>query len=288
MIELPPLVLVSGKGGVGKSAVAGGIAIAAHRNGARVLVTAMGPGTGLANHLGVGELGTSPVEIEDGLSALRVDRSRALAEYLEIQVGLPSVIAFGPALRAFDALASAAPGVREVVTMGKVLWEVRRGAWDLVVADAPPTGQIASYLRAPRTISELVPAGRIREQAAWMGEILEDVARSRLILTTLAEELPTSETLETLEWLDSQGVMGRTEVVTNRILPELDLEDPGSLPSGRAGDAARLHLSLWEEQQRWLDVLPADHSIPFYFGLMTSSEVSARMADEVEAWEPAR
>ena len=120
-----------------------------------------------------------------------------------------------------------------------------------------------------------------------MGDILEDAGRSRLILTTLAEELPTSETMETLAWLDGEGVMGRTDVVTNRVLPRLDLDDVDKLPSGRAGDAARLHLSLWEEQQRWLDVLPTDFSIPFYFGLMTSSEVSARMADEVEAWEPA-
>lgn len=275
------LLIVSGKGGVGKSAVAAAIALAAHRRGRSVLSVSMAGDGGLASHLGSPPLGFSPLEVRPGLHALAVDRSQALLEYLRVQVGIPALATFGPVARAFDALASAAPAIREIVTMGKVLWEVKREAWDLVVADAPPTGQIGSYLRSPRTITELVATGRIGEQAGWMQDLLLDGDRSALVLVTLPEELPSNETRETQAWLDSEQVVGRVMVVANRVLPRLEVE-ASQLPPGPAGDAARLHLSLWEEQQRWLGQVPSDLSLPYLFGVMTPAEVAARLADE---WE---
>ena len=102
------------------------------------------------------------------------------------------------------------PGTREIVTIGKILWEVREDRWDMVIVDAPPTGQIASYLRAPASISELVTTGRISSQADWMAETLSDPDRTRLVLVNLAEELPTTETLETLEWVEETEVVDET------------------------------------------------------------------------------
>lgn len=275
------LVVVTGKGGAGKSAVAAATAWEAHRRGARVLALSMvGTGGGLATHLGVGALEFDTTEVFPGLAALTVDRARALIEYLRVQVGLPPLAAFPPVIRAFDALSSAAPAVREIVTVGKVLWEVRRGVWDLVVADGPPTGQVGSYLRAPITISELVTGGRIAEQAAWMAETLR--SPSTLVrIVTLAEELPMSETQETLGWLDRNQVVSRVEVLANRVLPELVLE---RIPAGRVGDAARLHLEVQSEQQSWLDRHPPDHTLPFLFGVASSEAVAAHLADVMEAW----
>ena len=278
------LVIASGKGGVGKSAVAAATALAAHRAGAQVLAIAMaGDGGGLAAHLGVAPLRFEIREDRPGLSTSVVDRTKALIEYLQVQVGLPSIIGFGPAVRAFDALASSAPAIREIVTMGKVLWEVKRQQWDLVVVDAPPTGQIGSYLRSARTISELVPSGKIREQAAWMETILSEPDATELLLVNLPEELPTSETLDTLEWLDSEKLVSSRTVVTNRILPVLDWRGE-ELPNGRAGDAARLHLDLQSEQQRWLEELPPDRQLPFLFGTVTPSEVAAILSEHIEEW----
>jgi anion-transporting ArsA/GET3 family ATPase len=278
------LVIASGKGGVGKSAVAAATALAAHRAGAQVLAIAMaGDGGGLAAHLGVAPLQFEIREDRPGLSTSVVDRTKALIEYLQVQVGLPSIIGFGPAVRAFDALASSAPAIREIVTMGKVLWEVKREQWDLVVVDAPPTGQIGSYLRSARTISELVPSGKIREQAAWMETILSEPDATELVLVNLPEELPTSETLDTLEWLDSEKVVSSRTVVTNRILPILDWSGE-ELPTGRAGDAARLHLDLQLEQRRWMEELPPDRELPFLFGTVTPSEVAAILSEHIEEW----
>lgn len=278
-----PLVLVSGKGGVGKSAVATATALSAHRLGARVLVLSMvGSGSGLASHLGTGMLDPTPTEVRPGLFALAIDRSRALVEYLQVQLGLPTFATLGPAARAFDALASTAPAIREIVTIGKVAFEVRKEEWDVVVADGPPTGQIGSYLRAMRTIGELVPTGRIREQAAWMEEIL--LNRTALTLVSVPEELPVSETIETLSWLGQEKLVNRVDLVSNRVLPWLET-DATSLPAGRAGEAARLHLQLQNEQHHWLETLPPAHTLPFLFGVVTPAEVAARLSESLDGWK---
>ncbi|MDX1449076.1 MAG: ArsA-related P-loop ATPase [Acidimicrobiia bacterium] len=275
------LVIVSGKGGVGKSAVAAATALVHHRQGARVLAVSMaGTGGGLASHVGAGALTFEPLEVFPHLSALTIDRSKALIEYLRVQVGLPPFAALPPVIRAFDALAAAAPAVREIVTIGKVLWEVRRQAWDVVVADGPPTGQIGSFLRAPTSITELVTGGRIAEQAAWMGEVLAS-ADTTLRLVTLPEELPMSETAEMLDWLAVNPVVRNVETVTNRVLPILELE---RVPGGRVGEAARLQIELQSEQQTWMALHPTDRTLPFLFGVASAEAVASHLADEMEAW----
>jgi anion-transporting ArsA/GET3 family ATPase len=273
------LVLVSGKGGVGKSAVSAGLALLAQRRGLRVLAMEMGAPGGLSAHFGTGPLTFEPVELRPGLHAMQMVRSDALLEYLSIQLGMRGLNRFGPLARAFDALATTAPGIREIITVGKAIWEVREDRWDIVIADAPPTGQIGSYLRAPVTISELVPSGRIRVQAEVMREILHDPSLTELVMVYLPEELPVTETEETLTWLGKEDLVAPPTVVANRVLDELT--DPES-PPGPVGDAARLHRSLWSEQQEWLERLPPTQALPYLHGLFTPGEVAARIADEFE------
>ncbi|MEX0667168.1 MAG: MFS transporter, partial [Acidimicrobiia bacterium] len=213
-----------------------------------------------------------------GLFALTIDRTKALAEYVKVQIGVPQFATMGPLARAFDALASTAPGVREVITLGKVLWEVQHGGYDLVVADCPPTGAITGLLRAPRTIAELVPSGRVRHQAEWMSQLLSRKA-TELVLVTLAEELPTVETQETMALLASENLVEPPTIVTNRVLPRLETDAKGS---GVAAEAATLHRSLYRNQQDWMKRLPPARKLPYLFGLLTPGEVAARMAD---AWE---
>jgi len=274
------LVLVSGKGGVGKSAVAAAYALAARRRGERVLAIDMLDGGGLGAHLGEPDLAFQPRPIGEGLEASTIDRAEALIEYLRVQVGIPALATIGPAARAFDTLASTAPAIREVVTIGKVLWEVKRGVWDLVVADAAPTGQIGSYLRAARTVRELVASGRILDQVEWMEQILSDPDRTRLVLVTLPEELPVVETEETIAWVEAAQLVGSLSVVANRVLPPLDAEVPGR--DGPVAEAAALHQSLWEEQQQWLGHLPVELALPYLFGTHTPAEVAERLADVLE------
>ena len=273
-----PLVLVSGKGGVGKSAVAAATALAARRGGGRVLAVDMTDAGGLGPHLGEPDLAFEPRMLADGLEALAIDRAEALVEYLEVQLGIPGFATIGPAARAFDALATTAPAVREVVTMGKVLWEVRRGEWDLVVCDAPPTGQVPSYLAAARTVRQLVHTGRIVEQVAWMEEILV-APTTELRLVTLLEELPVVETTEALTWVEAEQVVGAVTVVANRVLPHLEADPPPG--DGPVAEAARLHRALESEQDVWARHLDIARTLPYLFGTHTPSEVAERLADRL-------
>jgi anion-transporting ArsA/GET3 family ATPase len=274
------LLVVSGKGGVGKSAVSAALAQLATRQGKKVLLIDMGESAGLSAHLGVNGLKFTPREVRPDLFAMRIVRSDALIEYLTLQLSLRGLKTLSPLARAFDALATAAPAVREIISIGKVLWEVREQNWDLVIADAPPTGQIGSYLRAPLSISELVPTGRIQRQAAWMGDTLGNPDVTRLVLVNLAEELPTTETSQTLGWLEQNVLVAPPTVVTNRLVSELSVKPSGK---GPVRDAAIHHRAVYAEQQHWLARLEPDLTLPYLFGLLTPSEVAARLSDELEA-----
>ena len=273
------LVIVSGKGGVGKSAVASGLALMGQRHGLRVLAVEMESGDGLSAHFGTGSLEFKPREVRPGLHGMQMNRSDALLEYLSLQLRLPGMGRFGAVARAFDALATAAPAVREIVTIGKILWEVREDRWDMVVVDAPPTGQIASYLRAPASISELVATGRIRVQSEWMANTLASPAITQLILVTLPEELPSTETAETIDWVEKTQVVTPPIIIANRVLEDIpDGPDPG----GTVGEMVALHRSLVAGQEEWLAKLPPDLTLPHLFGLFTPGEVAAHISDLLE------
>lgn len=275
------LVIVSGKGGVGKSAVAAALAHGAAAHGLRVLAIATNDNRGLATHLGRSEIGYRAEEVAPGLHATAIDLPSALTEYLQLQLKVPAP-GFTLVARAFDVLASTAPGIREIITIGKVAYEVGRNVWDLVVVDAPATGQLGSYLRAPRVVSELVPTGRVREQSTWMESILV-ADTTTVVLVSLPEELPVNETLEAAAALREEGTAGRHVVIANRVLPRLSIAAARveGLEPGPIRQAAKLHHALYAEQQRWLAELEPDTHLPYLFGVLTSSEVAARLAEEL-------
>ncbi len=127
----------------------------------------------------------------------------------------------GPLAKAFDFVATAAPGVREILTVGKLCYEVRERHYDLVVVDAPATGHIVGQLGAPQAINDLVKVGLIRTQTDWMLEILSDPAQTGLVAVTTPEEMPVAETLELAERVVTQTSVRLSAVVVNRVLPEL-------------------------------------------------------------------
>ena len=243
----------------------------------------MTDGIGLAAHLRVEELRYRARTVRPGLDAMAIDPAISLDEYLRLQLHLPT---FGPAGRAFQVLADTVPGIRDTVVIGKVIYEANREEWDIVIADGPPIGQMISYLRAPATIESLVPSGRVERQASWMRRLLEDPGHTALVMATLAEELPVTETLEALDDLDREHLVDVAEVVVNRLLPDLDVT-AGQLvdaPAGPARDAATLHCGLRRSQQAWLERLPPATLLPHLFGVFTPGEVAARLAD---LWEEA-
>ena len=118
--------------------------------------------------------GFNEKEILPGLFAMTMDTEASLREYLKLQLRIPVVGRIGPLAKAFDFVATAAPGVREILTVGKPVYEVRERNYDLVVVDAPASGHIIGLLAAPQAINNLVKVGLIRSQTDWMLEILSD------------------------------------------------------------------------------------------------------------------
>ncbi len=221
------LLIVTGKGGVGKTSVTAAIAIAAARAGSRVLACEMDGSGRLAASLGSDPVGFEPSTITLGddvsVDAMSMDTERALREYVRLFVKIPFADRVGSLARIFDYVADAAPGVREILAIGKVCHEVRRDNYDLVVVDAESTGHVVSQIDAPRAMSEFVHSGVIAEQTGWMSEILEDPERTGVVVVTVAEGLPVSETGELIDTITGRTGVSVASVIVNRV-PEAGLD----------------------------------------------------------------
>lgn len=215
------LLVVTGKGGTGKTVTAIALARAAARSGKRVLLAELDATGDVGTAMGLARpLQFAPVEPEPNLFVMVMKTEAALQEYLQLNLRVPATLRLGPFARAFDFVATAAPGVREVLTIGKLCWEVKREHYDLVVADAPATGHVVSQLGSPGAIGELVDVGPLVAQTEWMTEMLRDPARTGAVIVTTPEELPVNETIELATDLRERSVSVAT-VVVNRVLPQL-------------------------------------------------------------------
>ncbi len=152
---------------------------------------------------------------------MSMDTEASLREYLKLHLRIPVVGRIGPLAKAFDFVATAAPGVREILTVGKLCWEVREHHYDLVVVDAPASGHVVGQLAAPQAINDLVKVGTIRSQTDWMLDILSDPHRTGLVAVCTPEEMPVSETLELERRVREETTVRTAAVVVNRVLPEL-------------------------------------------------------------------
>ena len=214
------LLVVTGKGGVGKTSIAAGLALLAARAGRRTLVCEVDAKGSLGVAFDAGPLAFKARTVVPGLSAMAMNTEDSLREYLSVQLRVPLLARIGPLARTFDFVASAAPGVREILTIGKLCWEVRERHYDLVVVDAAASGHIVSQLGAAATIGQLVQVGPVRDQTRWMREILEDPAVTGAVLVTTGEEMPIVETIELARRLQPESGVHVAAVIANRVWPE--------------------------------------------------------------------
>jgi anion-transporting ArsA/GET3 family ATPase len=215
------LIFVTGKGGVGKTTIAASLALLASKHGKRTLVGEVDAKGNLADFFEIGPTSFKEREVAPGLYAMSMDTEESLKEYLSLQLKVPLVARLGPLARTFDFVANAAPGVKEILTIGKFLWEVRERRYDLVVVDAVATGHITGQLAAPQAIQELVQVGMVRDQTGWMLDMLGDRAQTGVVIVAAPEEMPVNETLELAGKLREETVVDLAAVVVNRVLPEL-------------------------------------------------------------------
>jgi anion-transporting ArsA/GET3 family ATPase len=215
------LVFVTGKGGVGKTSMAASLALLASTQGKRTLVCEVDAKGNLADFFEAPPNRFEPQELSPGLFSMAMNTEESLKEYLRLQLKVPLLARIGPFARSLDFVANAAPGVKEILIVGKLAWEVREGNYDLVVVDAPATGHVVAQLGAPQAINELVKVGRIQEQTRWMVEILSDPATTAAVIVTTPEEMPVTETLELVDRIRDETNVELAAVIVNKVLPEL-------------------------------------------------------------------
>ncbi len=243
-------IVVTGKGGAGKTTVTAALALAAARRGQRVIVVEVSRDAQVPALVApcAGSVGYEPVEIEPGLQVMRVDPFEALAEYLGIQLGMRPVVNRLLAFEGFRQLMAASPGWRELITLGKV-WHLEQKRengdprYDLLIVDAPASGHGVSFLDVPRVVVSAVRAGPLRHHTERVEALIADPDRTLLLPVALGEELPSRETVELVERARERLSIHVDRVVVNAIHPvpfPVGLEDldlhlaqlPADLPLG--------------------------------------------------------
>lgn len=194
--------VVLGKGGVGKSTVSAALALAALRAGQRVLAVELDAIGGLAKALGARpERAGSIVPTESGVSVAVFEGAAALAEYLSHVVRLGPVLDVVFSHPLYKAFVAAAPGLRELMVIGKVrdeLWLQKEARWDTLVLDAGTSGHALEHLRMPAVAAEAFGSGRVHRESRRVADALEDPARTRVHVVATPEEMPILEAIEVI------------------------------------------------------------------------------------------
>jgi anion-transporting ArsA/GET3 family ATPase len=307
--------LFTGKGGVGKSTMAAATALLAARNGRRVLLIEVDAKGDIPKQFEQKAVGFTPREVYPGVLAMAMDTEASLREYLKLNLRIPVLGKLGPLARVLDFVAEAAPGVKEILTIGKIMWEVReaiegRADFDMVVVDAAATGHIVAQLGAADAIQELVDVGPLSDQTRWVADLLADQNVTAVNIVTTPEEMPVTETIELVARLRAEVEVPLGVVIVNRVLPELfthtDEETFGALRTpealevlgahtGRGAtevlDAARLAVSLRRTRAAHLDELRETVNLPLLYvpylfvrdhGLRVTRMVADALGSELE------
>ena len=251
---------MTGKGGVGKTTVAAALGLLAARRGKHTVVCEVAEQERLAALFGVTDVGHRERELAPGLHAVSVQPERAKEEWLRHQLKSATLAGVLGASRLFQYLTAAAPGLSELVTIGKV-WDLAQlerrtggAAFDLAIVDAPSTGHGLAMLRAPGTYASVARVGPISRQAGIIDSFLRDPGSTAVLAVALPEEMPVTETIEFERRLADALGMAVERVIMNGVYPRrFSADEAKRLRSldGRGSQAASaaLHAALAEHER---------------------------------------
>jgi anion-transporting ArsA/GET3 family ATPase len=228
------LVFVTGKGGVGRSTVATALGLLAARRGRRTIVAELSGQRRAQNVFARTGQTFAETELAPNLFAISIDPEHAMAEYLRVKAGLLGA-ALG-ASRVFGVLAMATPGMRELLSVGKV-WELAQprrrtsGAepYELVICDAPATGHGVGLLRTPRTFAQIARVGPVGQLAETIAATLSDPTFTRVLAVCTAEEMPVNEMIELERELHASGLALHGAIVNARYPDRFDDQEAAAL-----------------------------------------------------------
>ena len=295
------LIVVTGKGGVGKSTVAAALGLVAGRRGLRTVVVEVAARDDLSRVLGMSDAAGVYLEhaVSDRLHHISIDPQLAMEEYLRQQLPIGAIAALLARNPIFTSLSAATPGLRELITVGKV-WELAqptrraRGSqpYDLVVLDAPATGHGLAMLQAPGTFAAVARVGPVANQGRAVASVLSDPRQTAVLAVSTAEEMPVAETLELRSRLRRGLGLDLSLVVVNAVVAHqfsgADERTLRAAPPSPARHAA-LFASTWaRSQHRQISVLHRGLrdvplvTLPFVFESALDVAALQRLSRELE------
>jgi anion-transporting ArsA/GET3 family ATPase len=296
--------IVAGKGGVGKTVVAAALARAAAAHGRRVLLVEVEGRAASHLQFGAAPLGYDASPLLNGPAAAgggevwgrSVTPDAALVEYLEAH-GMRLVARRLARSGALEVIATATPGIKDILVLGTVKQVEQDGAWDSIVIDAPAAGHAISFLRAAPALLDTARAGPIHQQARAVLDLLADPARCQVLLVTIPEETPVNELVETAYRLEDEVGVRLGPIVVNGVyepLPGLDGEPVAATPAAMHAlrGAAALRRARADLQQTQIERLgrrlPLEQlHLPFLFtpevGPAESAELASALTDAVRS-----
>jgi anion-transporting ArsA/GET3 family ATPase len=221
------LVIVTGKGGVGKSTVALALGLASAERGRKTIVCEVSAQERLSRAFHRADVGFHEVEMAKNLWAISIDPDESMREYVLLQLKVKAMRDLLFRSRIFNYLAAATPGLRELVTIGKI-WElalddrkVKKGRrYDTVIVDAPATGHGVGFLQTPRTFANVARVGPIASQAETLDRFITDQRRTGVAIVALPEEMPVNETATLEHDLVEEVGVSVDRIYLNGLYPE--------------------------------------------------------------------
>jgi hypothetical protein len=221
------LVFVTGKGGVGKTTVAVALGLRAAAEGKRAIVCEVSSQENTSRIFEHAEVGFHEVEMDENLWAISIDPDESMREYVLLQLKVRAMRDMLFRSRIFNYLAAATPGLKELVTIGKI-WElaqpdrkVKSGRrYDLVIVDAPATGHGIGFLQTPRTFAAIARVGPIHSQAQQLDRLITDQEHTGTAIVALPEEMPVNESAALEHDLRTEVGMAVDRIYMNGLYPE--------------------------------------------------------------------
>ncbi len=216
------VVIVAGKGGVGKTTVTAALAVAAARAGRSVLIVEVEGKSGLPAMFDAPALGYDEIDLDPKVRARFLTPDAALVDYL-VTHGMKRISKRLASSGALDVVASAVPGMKDILVLGKVKSIEESRTADLVIVDAPAAGHAVTFLLSARGLLDAVRVGPIRKQAQDVVSLISDPARCQVMLVTLAEETPVSEVVDTAFAIEDRAGVALGPVIVNGCFTPLPL-----------------------------------------------------------------
>jgi anion-transporting ArsA/GET3 family ATPase len=255
------LVFVTGKGGVGKTTVAVALGMRAAAEGKRTIVCEVSSQENASRIFDHTEVGFHEVEMAENLWSISIDPDESMREYVLLQLKVRAMRDMLFRSRIFNYLAAATPGLKELVTIGKI-WElaqldrkVKQGRkYDLVIVDAPATGHGIGFLQTPRTFAAIARVGPIHSQAQQLDRLITDQEHTGVAIVALPEEMPVNESAALEHDLRSEVGVAVDRIYMNGLYPERfskpEAERLSELAGGESGAARAAARAALSEHNR--------------------------------------